>query len=170
MSIHASREGPAFSGAHRVVLLRRLHHLLEQSRFEDYRSELARAEAAGEVSEFYALSYLAIVEMTEGTEFATDYLEMAEAVAAAPYELVIAAENWTTYDLLPGSARAARERCLATLDQLIQNDHLWRDVLVAVCRLGDAEVIEATLRNLTSCGCAERLPRYPAIEQLPECS
>ncbi|HEX3765499.1 MAG TPA: hypothetical protein VHW23_42680 [Kofleriaceae bacterium] len=170
MSIHASREGPAFSGAQRVVLLRRLHHLLERSQYEEYRSELARAEAAGEVSEFYALSYLAIVEMSEGSEFASDYLEMAEAVASAPYELVVAAENWTTYDLLRDSARAVRERCLATLDHLIQNDHLWRDLLVAVCRLGDAEVIEATLRNLTSCGCTEPLPMHPSMEQLPECS
>jgi hypothetical protein len=111
------------------------------------------------VSEFYALSYQAILAMSEGSEFASDYLEMAEAAASSPYELVVAAENWATYDLLQDSPRAAIQRCLATLDHLDQNEHLWRGLLMAVCRLGDIESIEATLRSLTEHGYAPQLAR-----------
>jgi hypothetical protein len=122
------------------------------------------------VSEFYALSYQAILAMTEGSEFASDYLEMAEVAASSPYELVIVAENWTTYDLLQDSQRAAIERCLMTLDHLDQNEHLWRDLLIAVCRLGDVEMIEATLRSLTNCGHSVRSPARAAPPRLRECS
>jgi hypothetical protein len=121
------------------------------------------------VSEFYALSYQAILALTEGSEFASDYLEMAEAAASSPYELVIVAENWTTYDLLQDSQRAAIERCLATLDHLDENERLWRDLLVAVCRLGDIETIEATLRSLT-CGHSTQLPARAVPQRLREYS
>jgi len=170
MSIHASREGPASLGGPRVELLRKLRDLLEQSRYDEYRGELALAEAAAEVSEFYALSYQAIVAMTEASEFARDYLEMAESVASAPYELVVAAENWTTHDLLQDSPRVARERCLATLDHLIQNELVWRDLLIAVCRLGDADVIQSTLRSFMASEGGGRRPERFAPEQGPECS
>ncbi len=162
MPVHSSppvrsfRGGPGPCNAQRVSLTRKLHDLLESSQYDAYRSELARAEVDGELSEFYALSYQAILAMTEGSELASDYLEMAEAAAASPYELVVAAENRTTYDLLEDTPRAAIERCLATLDNLDQNEHLWRDLLMAVCRLGDIDSIETTLRNLTEHGYALR--------------
>lgn len=161
-SLHSSRGGPGPCNAQRVSLTRKLHELLESSQYDAYRSELTRAEVDGELSEFYALSYQAILAMTEGSEFASDYLEMAEAAASSPYELVVAAENWTTYDLLEDTPRAAIERCLATLDHLDQNEHLWRDLLMAVCRLGDIESIETTLRSLTEHGYSPRLARSSA--------
>jgi hypothetical protein len=159
MPVHPSRGGPGPCNAQRVSLTRKLHELLESSQYDAYRSELAHAEVDGELSEFYALSYQAILAMAERSEFARDYLEMAEAAAASPYELVVVAENWTTYDLLEDTPRAAIERCLATLNHLDQNEHLWRDLLMAVCRLGDIESIQRTLRSLTEHGYSPRLAR-----------
>jgi hypothetical protein len=121
------------------------------------------------VSEFYALSYQAILALTEGSEFAGDYLEMAAAAASSPYELAIVAEGWTTHDLRQDRPRAAIERCLATLDHIAENERLCRDLLVAVCRLGDIETIEATLRSLT-CGHSTRLPARAAPQRAPEYS
>lgn len=159
MPVHASRGDRGPCSAQRVSLTRKLHGLLESSQYDEYRSELARAEVEGELCEFYALSYHAILAMTEGSDLASDYLEMAEAAASSPYELVVAAENWTTYDLLEDTPRAASERCLATLDHLDRNEHLWRDLLMAVCRLGNIGSIETTLRSLTEHGYSPRLAR-----------
>lgn len=151
------RSGPR--GAQKVSIIQQLHDLLRGSRHDEFRGELARAEGAGEISEFYALSFHAILAIVEGSELASDYLEMAEAVASSPYERVVVAENWATFDLWQESPRAATERCLATLDHLYQNEHLWKDLLIALCRLGDIESIEATLRSLTEHGYSSRLAR-----------
>src|SRR5580765_6432283 len=64
----------------------RLHIYLKTHQHAEFRHELARAELSGEISEFYALSFQAVLAMAEGSELATEYLEMAEAVASSPYE------------------------------------------------------------------------------------
>lgn len=53
---------------------------------------LAEAELNGEISEFYALSIQAMLAIAESSEFAIDYLEMAEAIASSHYEISIIAE------------------------------------------------------------------------------
>lgn len=128
--------------------MQRLHALLKARRYEQFRDELARAEIAGEVSEFHALNFQAILAVVEGSVFASDYLEMAEAVASSPYELAVSAENRAAYDLLRGNPFAAAEHCLATLD-VYQTEGLWNNLLIALHRLGDVETIDATLHRFT---------------------
>ncbi|HEX8111253.1 MAG TPA: hypothetical protein VF516_26170 [Kofleriaceae bacterium] len=127
----------------------RLHLYLKTSRHAELRRELARAELGGEISEFYALSFQAVLAMAEGSELAADYLEMAEAVASSPYERAIIAEDRAAYDLLHDNPSAAAERCLATLDHVHQTEGLWVSLLIALYRLGKVDTIDATLRRLT---------------------
>jgi len=145
--------------AHRSETMQRLQHLLKERRHEEFRDELARAEIAGEVSEFSALNYQAILAVVEGAEFAIDYLEMAEAVAASPYELAVIAENRAEYDLLQGNPFAAAKHCLATLDHVYQTEGLWNNLLIALYRLGEMETIDATLRSFAQLNdeCTTRL-------------
>jgi hypothetical protein len=170
----SSFQSPAPAGSHRqerASIIHSLHRFLKEAAHDEFRRELARAEGAGELAEFYVLSFHAIVTMSEGSELASEYLEMAEAVAASPYELIVVTENWTTYDLLQDNPGAAAERCLSTLDHLYRNEHLWRDLLVALCRLGSIELIEATLRSLTDHDYRMRLTRSsPVPARLRECS
>lgn len=127
----------------------RLHMYLKTHRHAEFRRELARAELAGELSEFYALSFQAVLAMAEGSELAAEYLEMAEAVASSPYEQAIIAEDRAAYDLLHDNPSAAAERCLATLDRVHQTEGLWVNLLIALHRLGQDETIDAALRRLT---------------------
>lgn len=133
----------------RFVTHQRLHTHLKQGRYAAFRHELARAELDGEISEFYALSFQAVLAMAEDSEHAADYLEMAEAVASSPYEQAIIAEDRAAYDLLHDDPSAAAERCLATLDRVHQTEGLWVNLLIALYRLGQVETIDATLRRLT---------------------
>lgn len=126
--------------------MQKLHALLKARRYEQFRDELARAETAREISEFYAVNFQAILAVVEGSEFANDYLEMAEAVASSPYELAVSAENRAAYDLLQGNPFAAAEHCLAILD-VYQTEGLWNNLLIALYRLGDIETIDATLQS-----------------------
>lgn len=132
---------------------------LKTYQYEKFRDELARGEIAGEISEFYALYARAILAMIEGSEDASDYLEMAEAVAATPYELAVVAESLAAYDLLQGNPFAAAERCVATLDHVCQTEGLWSNLLIALYRLGEVETIDATLRSFAQLNeeCADRL-------------
>jgi hypothetical protein len=109
------------------------------------RDELARAELAGEISEFHALNYQAILAVVERSELASDYLEMARAAASSPYELAVIAENQATHDLLQGNPFAAAEQCLATLDQVYQTEGLWNHLLIALYHLGEMEAFDAAL-------------------------
>jgi hypothetical protein len=127
----------------------RLHLYLRTHRHAEFRHELARAELAGEISEFYALSFQAVLAMAEGSELAAEYLEMAEAVASSPYERAIIAEDRAAYDLLHDNPSAAAARCLATLDQVHQTEGLWVSLLIALYRLGKVATIDATLQRLT---------------------
>lgn len=144
-----SDSNPRLRDPRRFVTRQRLHMYLKQSRYAEFRHELARAELDGEISEFYALSFQAVLAMAEGSELAADYLEMAEAVASSPYEHAIIAEDRAAYDLLHDDPSAAAERCLATLDRVHQTEGLWVNLLIALYRLGQVETIDATLRCLT---------------------
>jgi hypothetical protein len=112
--------------------MQRLHSLLNERRFLELREELASAEIAGEISEFCALTCQAILAVVEGSGFANDYLEMAEAVASSPYELAIIAESLATYDSSRENPSTAAERCLAILDQTFRLRSLEQPVDHAV--------------------------------------
>jgi hypothetical protein len=127
----------------------RLHLYLKTNRHAELRHELARAELTGEISEFHALSFQAVLAMAEGSDLAADYLEMAEAIASTPYERAIIAEDRAAYDLLHDNPSAAAARCLATLDQVHQTAGLWVHLLVALYRLGKVDTLDAALWRLT---------------------
>jgi type II secretory pathway predicted ATPase ExeA len=148
------------------AIMQRLDLLLKRRHYEEFRDELARAELAGDVSEFYALSSRAALAILEGTELASDYLDMAEAVASSPHERAVVAEQRAARDLLRGDALAAAARCLATLDDIGQTEGLWSHLLIALHRLGEVEAIDATLRSFARLDdeCAIRLVRLLASE------
>jgi hypothetical protein len=102
---------------HHPTAMQRLHILLGERRFLKFREELASAEIAGEISEFCALTCQAILAIVEGSEFANDYLEMAEAVASSPCELHMTAEILAICGPSQRNPSAATGRCLAILDQ-----------------------------------------------------
>ena len=147
-------------------MMQTLHALLQSRKYEEFRDELARAEIAEEISEFHGLNFHAILAVVEGSEFAGDYLEMAEAVASSPYELAVIAENRAAYDLLQGNPVAAAENCLTTLDRVYQTEGLWNNLLIALYRLGEVETIDATLRSFTKLDdeCTARLVKLLSAE------
>jgi hypothetical protein len=134
--------------ARNARLVQRLRDSPDRFRNDGFRSALARAELAGEISEFYALICHAILALADGSEFAGDYLMMAEAVAASPYEQAVVAETRTTHDLQHNKPFAAAERCLTTLDRGCYTDGLWKNLLIALSRLGDTRTVDAALRRL----------------------
>jgi hypothetical protein len=119
-------------------------------RTDEFRRDLARAELAGEISEFHALVCHAILALADGSELAADYLMMAEAVAASPHERAVVAETRTTQDLQHDEPFAAAERCLTTLDRGCSTFGLWKNLLIALCRLGDTRTVHAALRRLAA--------------------
>jgi len=121
--------------------------LAERTGLTKFRRELARAEAANELSEFYVLSFHAIASMIDGSEFAQDYLEMAEAVASSPCERALAAENWAAYELQKGDLGSAADRCLTALESLDQTAGLWKNLLLALDGLGQVATIDFVLRR-----------------------
>ena len=90
---HSANHHLGSQGARSCTMMQRLHGLLKARRYEELSAELARAELAQELSEFHALNFQAILSAIEGSEFASDYLEMAEAVASSPYERAVIAEH-----------------------------------------------------------------------------
>jgi hypothetical protein len=79
--------------------------------------ELARAELVGTISEFQALSLQAILAIAEESEFANEYLDMAEAVAVSPIELA-AISGWrTTSEWLQANSISHAECLDATSSQ-----------------------------------------------------
>lgn len=132
-----------------AAVRQRLQLCLRSRRYDEFRDELARAEIAEDLSEFDALNYQAILAVAEGSEFAGEYLEMADAVASSPYELAAIAETRAAHDLRQGNPVAAAERCLTTLEHVHQTEGLWIHLLIALSHLGEVETIDATLRRLT---------------------
>jgi len=76
-----------------------------------FHRELAAAELAGEISEFYALGLQAILSMADGAGVADDYLDMAELVAESVVERATVAQ-WRTLNSQwqPGSCHRATPR------------------------------------------------------------
>jgi hypothetical protein len=110
-----------------------------------FRRELACAEAEGEISDFIALSLMAVLAISEHSEFASDYLEMAKAVASSPGELAAITEARRAYDWLVANPCAAAE-CLAAaigpaavvVDDGPSTD-LWTGLMATLRRLGETE-------------------------------
>jgi hypothetical protein len=135
----------------------------------DLNGQLAHAEATGTLSEFDALAFQAVLAMAEGSEFAREYLDMAEAVAGSTYEQATIAEARATYELLrdnpPGRAVHAEQR--------------WRSVVAALCGIDDMATMDVILRALTDrasrghrqvderTGCTARRPAGPLTAGLP---
>src|SRR5688572_16460646 len=82
-------EGAGSRSARSSPAMQRLGMLLKAHRYSEVRDELARAEITEEITEFYTLNFQAILAMIEGSELASVYLEMAEAVASSPYEQAV---------------------------------------------------------------------------------
>jgi hypothetical protein len=102
-------------------------------------SYLARAELLGEISEFCALCMQALLAMSEESEFAEEYLEMAETVASSPLERGIVAETRMVYDWLQTQPFAAAERIQTTLVRDCQAVAGWNELVAALCRAGELE-------------------------------
>ncbi|HEX7840765.1 MAG TPA: hypothetical protein VF469_24980 [Kofleriaceae bacterium] len=139
--------------------MQQLQRYLRTRRYDAFRDELARAEIAEDLPEFYALNFRATLAVVEGSEFAGEYLEMAETVASSSYELAVIAETRAAHDLRQGNAVAAAERCLITLEHVHQTEGLWINLLIALSQLGEVATIDAALQRLTQLNdeCAARL-------------
>jgi hypothetical protein len=135
-------------GSSRAVL-HRLHTYLQAGRHERCHQELARAEVAGEASEFCVLNFRALLAIIEGSEHIIDYLEMAEAIARLPHERAVIAENRAAYDLARGDPFAAARRCVAALERVCQTEGLWIQLLIALYQLGEIDTIDATLNSFS---------------------
>lgn len=70
---------------------------------DTFHYEIARAELAGEIAEFYALGIQAIVYMADGSDAAVDYLNMADCVAVSPLEQAVGLQWRTMYQELQAS-------------------------------------------------------------------
>jgi hypothetical protein len=126
--------------------MQRLHDLLARAEYTQFRRVLAHAELSNLLSQVYVLSFHALLAIIEGSDLARDYLEMAEAVARSPRERATLAESWATYELRRDNPAAAAQRCLSTLANVWQTEELWITLLVALDRMGDTAMIDATLR------------------------
>lgn len=91
----------------------------------DLLRELAAAELAGEISEFYSLGLQAIVSMANATGFADDYLNMAALVAESSMERMILAQ-WRTLSEQPqpGARHGRRRQTLRRNDESLDDDKL----------------------------------------------
>jgi hypothetical protein len=151
-------------GARTAGPTHRLYKPLHIFMCAEFRSELARAEIADEISEFCALSFQAILAIAEGSEFAIDYLEMVEAAAASAFDSAIVTSIQNTYDLVRRDPSIAAERCLTLIGQLCHTEGLCRGLLIALARLGDLHAIDAVERGFVQ----QALRRTPHFtEPLP---
>jgi hypothetical protein len=98
---------------------------------ERLREHLYRAELAGDLSEFDALSFQAILAIAEGTEDVDDFLEMAEEVAVAERELAIVAGIRAARDRVQGNVGSIPSHG-AMSDELAE---LWHSLLSALNNL-----------------------------------
>jgi hypothetical protein len=102
-------------------------------------SHLARAELLGEISEFCALCMQALLAMSEESEFAEDYLEMAVDVASSPLERAIVAEMRMAYDWLQAHPQATSESIQATLVHDCSAMAPWNELVTTLCQAGKLE-------------------------------
>jgi hypothetical protein len=101
--------------------------------YQQVQKRLAQAESRGELSEFYALCLRSMAAISHGAEFAVDYLEMAELVAATTDELELVTEIRFAHDRLQAS------RLVATADRPLAHPRrygpasLWTSLLHLFC-------------------------------------
>lgn len=126
-----------------IAALRALRGPFGGMKYEQLHRCLRRAELGGDLSEFCAVSLHAILEMSEQSDFAIDYLEMAEAVAVSPYERAIASETRMAYDWLKASPPSVLDGVAATLAHDGHTAMLWNRLVVALSCLGEPTVIAA---------------------------
>lgn len=121
-----------------VAALRTLHEPAGSATHRGLHTYLTRAECDGELSELSALLIQALLAMSEESEFAVDYLDMADAVATTELERTIVAETRAARDWLVSHPAASPARIQATLVRDCEAMRLWNQLLVALCRLGDS--------------------------------
>jgi hypothetical protein len=100
--------------------------------------ELARAELVGTISEFQALSLQAVLAIAEESEFALEYLDMAEAVAGSPIELA-ALSGWrATFEWLQANPISHAE-CLGATSSQDESFAIDAELLIELCCAGAAD-------------------------------
>ncbi len=83
--------------------------------YREFRAALTRAEAVGALSEFHALCFQGVLAMAEGSDFAHDYLEMADAVAVSPQERAVVVGLRTAYEQMASTQAGGSPWCMARL-------------------------------------------------------
>jgi hypothetical protein len=125
-------------------------------RYNELHGYLGRGELAGEISEFCALSILALLEMSEESELAIDYLNMAEMVASSPQERAIVAETRIAHDWLQADPAGTTRSSQTLLVHDCQAAELCDALVLALRALGEIET-DACRKFLASE--PERTPR-----------
>lgn len=100
----------------------------------DHLSEL---EITGEISEFSALCLHAVLASSAAGEVASEYLEMAEAVASSPDERAIGADIRAAFDWLQANPSSTTESVQTILVQRCHASALWNELTLALCQLWD---------------------------------
>lgn len=127
-----------------VAALRSLPRSIGSPRHRGLHAYLARAESDRAISEFQALVIQSILAMSEDSDFAIDYIEMAEAVAATDHERTVVGEARTARAWLQAHQAATSEYIQTTLIHDCEAVALWNKLLVALCRLGDDEPAQSS--------------------------
>jgi hypothetical protein len=95
-------------------------------RYHWLHQRLGRAERVGEITECHALTIQGILAMSEPSEFAIDYFEMAAAVASSTTEQRIIAEVRAAHDWLQRHPPAGGDRVRASPPLGTQSTALWQ--------------------------------------------
>ena len=122
-----------------VAALRALRQPVSPRRYDELHGYLARGELTGEISEFCALNIQALLAMSEESEFAIDYLQMAEAVACSPQERAIVAETRIAHVWLQANPAAMTRSNQTLLVDGCQAGELWDTLVSALRALGEIE-------------------------------
>ena len=136
----AAPEFPAgFWGLCMVVVLRALQDPVRLIQHDDIHREVVRAELAGELSEFCALNVQALLAISERSEYAADYLDMAEAVASSPGEHAIVVEARQAHAWIQSDPVAATIHLQVALSDDDRAMDLCNRLMIELCHLGHAQ-------------------------------
>ncbi len=108
----------------------------DSPRYRTLHRDLARAELAGEITEFQALIIQFILAASEDSDFSIDYLEMAAAVATSDRERVLVAGARDAHHRLHSRLPAAGAQLYSGPPGDGQPDGRWDRLLGALFRLG----------------------------------
>jgi hypothetical protein len=108
-----------------------------ESRHDEIYGQLSKLELDGDISEFSALCIHAILARSTISDFAMDYLEMAEAVASSHSERAIASEIRAAFDWLQSSPRATPRSIQTILVHDCHAEDFWNDLMITLCQLQD---------------------------------